>query len=92
MSFAATLAQDLFRAGRLQSVAIDAGPQVQVKRVADLDAFLDRLAEAQPLAPAPGGPPRSAAPARARQNLMTFEPDGARGVAAYINGIKTAAT
>jgi uncharacterized protein (DUF58 family) len=92
MSFAATLAQDLFRAGRLQSTAIDAGPLMPVKRVADLDAFLDRLAEAQPLAPAAGAPPPAAAPERARQNLMTFEPDGARGVASYVNGIKTAAT
>ncbi len=92
MSFVATLAQDLFRAGRLQSAAIDGGPQVAVKRVADLDAFLDRLAEAQPLAPAPGGPPAAVAPERARQNLMTFEPDGARGVCAHVNGIKVAAT
>jgi len=25
-----------------------------------------------------------------RQGLMTFAPDGARGVAAYVDGIKTA--
>ena len=52
MSFAATLAQDLFRPGRLQSTAIDAGRPAPTKRVADLESFLDRLAEAQP-APAP---------------------------------------
>jgi uncharacterized protein (DUF58 family) len=92
MSFAATLAQDLFRAGRLQSAAIDAGPQVPVKRVADLEAFLDRLAEAKPLARDPGRPAPPQGPERPRPNLMTFEPDGARGVAAYVNGIKTAAT
>ena len=39
----------------------------------------------------PPGPARRA-PERPRPNLMTFEPDGARGVAAYVNGIKTAAT
>ncbi len=97
MSFVATLAQDLFRAGRLQSAAIDAGPQMPVKRVADLDSFLDRLAGAQPLAPPagaapPAGPERPHPNLSPRPNLMTFEPDGARGVAAFVNGTKTAAT
>jgi len=90
MSFAATLAQDLFCAGRLQSAAIDSGPQAPMRRMADLESFLDRLAEARP-APAPQG---GAAPgsARARPNILTFEPDGPRGVAAFINGSKTAST
>jgi uncharacterized protein (DUF58 family) len=92
ISFAATLAQDLFRAGRLHSVAIDAGAQVAMKRVADLDSFLDRLAEVMPLPAAPGGPGPAPGPARPRPNLMTFEPEGTRGVSAFINGIKTAAT
>jgi uncharacterized protein (DUF58 family) len=91
MSFVATLAQDLFRAGRLQSAAIDAGAQAPMKRVADLDSFLDRLAEAQPLAQAPGTDAGPARLGRPYTNLMTFEPEGARGVAAYVNGTKTAA-
>lgn len=91
MSFAATLAQDLFRAGRLRSTAIDGGRQIPAKRVADLDSFLDRLAEAHPL-PAPPAPPAAAqAPGRPRYNLLIFEPDGPRGVAAFANGIKIAA-
>jgi uncharacterized protein (DUF58 family) len=88
MSFAATLAQDLFCAGRLQSAGIDSGPQLPMRRVADLESFLDRLAEARPL-PAREG---EGAPARARINVLTFEPDGPRGVAAFTNGIKTAST
>ena len=92
MSLVATLAQDLFRAGRLHAAAIDGGPLVPVKRVADLDAFLDRLAEARPLDPQLGALPPQPGPERTRPNLMTFEPDGARGVAAFVNGIKTAAT
>ncbi len=92
MSFAATLAQDLFRAGRLRSAAIDAGRPFATRRIADLDSLLDRLAEAQPLeaaAPAPGAAPESG---HARSNVITFEPDGARGVAAFIHGNKIAAT
>lgn len=92
MSLVATLAQDLFRAGRLQSTAIDAGPQVPTKRIADLDTFLDRLAEARPLEASAGGAAPAPIPVRARVNLMTFEPDGSRGVAAFINGNRTAAT
>ena len=87
LSFAATLAQDLFRAGRLLATALDGAPPVPTKRVADLDSFLDKLAEAKPLA---GDLPPGAG--RARFNVMTFEPDGPRGVAAFINGTKTAAT
>jgi uncharacterized protein (DUF58 family) len=87
LSFAATLAQDLFRAGRLLATALDGAPPVPTKRVADLDSFLDKLAEAKPL---PGDAPTGAG--RARFNVLTFEPDGPRGVAAFINGTKTAAT
>jgi len=91
MSFAATLAQDLFRAGRLQAATVGALPMAPMRRVADLESFLDRLAEAQPLpaAQAVAAP----APGTGRQgNLLTFEPEGTRGVAAFINGAKTAAT
>ena len=87
LSLAATLAQDLFRAGRLQATALDGGPPVATKRLADLESFLDRLAEAEvsPGAAVPGQ-------AQPRQNVMVFEPEGSRGVAAHINGVKTAAT
>ena len=87
VSLAATLAQDLFRAGRLQATAVDAGQPVATKRLADLESFLDRLAEVRtsPGAAVPGH-------AQARHNVMVFEPEGSLGVAAYINGVKTAAT
>jgi uncharacterized protein (DUF58 family) len=91
LSFAATLAQDLFRAARLQSTAVDSGAQIPAKRVADLESFLDRLAEVAPLRAA-GEREKPAPQGRARFNLLTFEPDGTRGVAAFINGTKTAAT
>jgi hypothetical protein len=86
VSFCATLAEDLFRAGRLTDVAIDAAPPVAVRRLRDLEDFLDHLAVVEP---------RGAASASgewlvAKQNVLTFAPDGARGVAAYVNGNKAA--
>jgi uncharacterized protein (DUF58 family) len=87
--FAATLAEDLFRAGRLVSVAVDAGPTRLVRRGVDLEHFLDEVAQ---LAPSAALYPDRATPGcgRERGNVMTFVPEGARGVAAYVDGIKTA--
>jgi uncharacterized protein (DUF58 family) len=92
MSFAATLAQDLFRAGRLQAASVDAQPMAAMRRVADLESFLDRLAEATPLPTPKDGAILAPGPGRRNANLLTFEPEGTRGVAAFINGTKTAAT
>jgi len=92
MSFAATLAQDLFRGGRLQSAAVDEGPSAPIRRVADLESFLDRLAEAHPRPAAPRPAAAAAEAGRPRSNVLTFEPDGLRGVAAYLNGNKAAST
>ncbi len=82
ISFVASLAEDLFRAGRLLSVAIDAEPPRNVRRVHDLELLLDRLAVAQPN---PEIGPTDAPPA-GKHNLMTFAPDGARGVVALVDG------
>jgi uncharacterized protein (DUF58 family) len=82
VSFAATLAEDFFRGGRLQSVAIDANPPFVVRRVHDLEMFLDQLALVRPSdhALTPAGE------RVAKQNVLTFAPEGARGVAAYVDG------
>jgi uncharacterized protein (DUF58 family) len=91
LGFAATLALDLFHAGRLQAAAIDRSAPVQMKRVADLESFIDRLSEVTPTpVPADSRAPFSST-GRTRLNLLTFEPEGARGVASYIHGTKTAA-
>lgn len=87
INFTATLAEDLFRAGRLRSVAIDAGAPVPVRRVHDLELLLDRLAVMNPVAEA--RPPEDYQVTK--QNVMTFVPDGARGVAAIVDG-QTAAS
>jgi uncharacterized protein (DUF58 family) len=88
VSFCATLAEDLFRAGRLMVVAIDDEPPAPVRRVPDLEAFLDKLAVLQPraTATAPGGWQVE------KLNVMTFAPDGAHGVAAFVDGKKASST
>ena len=87
VGFAATLAEDLFRAGRLFGTAIDAEPPVAVRRVHDLEAFLDRLATIAPAEEAAG---RAEEMTMAKRSVMTFGPEGARGVAAYVDGQKMA--
>jgi uncharacterized protein (DUF58 family) len=98
VSFAATLAEDLFRAGRLEAVALNYEPSSQVRRVRDLELFLDQLAVVQPVEAAytgsrPPYPVNAATDRRAllsRKNLLTFAPDGARGIVAYVDGQKMA--
>ncbi|MBI3885450.1 MAG: DUF58 domain-containing protein [Opitutae bacterium] len=103
-SFAGTLAEDYFAAGRLRAVVVNGGPLIETRSIRDLEAFLDQLAVIEPgegRANRPGEPlserlsgdaspylPK-ASPV-SNQNLLTFAPDGARGVAAYVDGIKTA--
>ena len=84
--FAATLAEDLFRMGRLMTAAVDAEAPMSIRRVHDLELWLDRLAVAQPVA----DPAGAGAVGPARKNMMTFAPDGARGVAAFVGGEKAA--
>jgi uncharacterized protein (DUF58 family) len=89
--FAATLAEDLFRAGRLDWVAINAEPPSPVRRVADLESFLDRVALVAPMnegEPASWG--EKVVLKLKRKNVLTFSPEGARGVAAYVDGSKAA--
>ena len=97
VSFCATLAEDLFRTGRLTGVALDTEPPAPVRRLRDLESFLDRLAVVEPRALAAkagsdSNHPFAAATSTevARWNVLTFTPDGARGVAAYVNGNKAA--
>ena len=91
VSFCATLAEDLFRTGHLTAAAIDDEVPVPIRRVSDLEALLDRLAVVQLRVDAESRAANPANPdARAKRNVLTFAPDGARGVAAYVDGEKTA--
>lgn len=85
LSLAATLAEDLFRAGSLRAVAIDAEPWQVTRQGRDLSGWLDRLAVLQP-----GAEAAHAAAARNPRNLMTLRPDGSAGVVALIDGEKAA--
>jgi uncharacterized protein (DUF58 family) len=87
-SLVATMAEDLFRAGRLVSVAIDDEAPLPVRRMHDLERFLDRLALVKPAAQSYQSP--TGAPSVRRANVLTFAPDGARGVLAYVDGEKAA--
>ncbi|MDB6166179.1 MAG: hypothetical protein JWQ83_1319 [Lacunisphaera sp.] len=95
-SFAATMAEDLFATGRLQGVRVNGGPWLDTRRLRDLEAFLDQLALVKPIGNGDGAPlPREdaqrgeGAPSPANKNsrnTITFAPDGARGVTAYVDG------
>jgi len=76
---AGTLAEDLFRIGRLDSVAVDAEMPLLVRRLRDVETWLDRLAVLEP-----GPAARRRAGPRVRGALVTFEPDGERGVCARL--------
>ena len=106
VGFCATLAEDLFRAGHLVAAALDDEPPVPVRRVRDLETLLDRLAVVSPrkqteetaqrgsavvpLSGTTAAKEGAPAPTSKRKNVLTFAPDGARGVAAYVDGEKTA--
>ncbi len=97
-SFVVTLAEDLFTSGRLGTVSVDLDPPQSIRGLRELEGFFDRLACLTPREPA-GRPYTSSfgadAPAHARtasapRLTLTFAPDGARGVAAYVDGQKAA--
>ncbi len=84
VSMAAMLSEDLFRAGRLLSVAIDAEAAQPVRGMRDLESWLTRLALLEPsTAPAPAEPTSS-------RHRLTFVPDGPRGVSAMVGAQRVA--
>lgn len=84
---AATLAEELFHAGRLHSVMLDDDAPRPIRHLRDLEAFLDALAwcerqaPSETIAPLPGH----------HRNVITFKPEGSSGVRALFDG-KPAAT
>lgn len=89
VGFAATLAEDLFKAGRLRAVALGEELPGAVRRIADLEAWLDRLAVADRSGNASAGGHSQETNRTDRRTLQVL-PDGPAGVAAYLNGRKTA--
>jgi len=87
-SFAATLAEDFFKQGKLEAVAFGGEPAAPVRTVRDLEVFLDRLSLLQP-----EKDEQALAVARpAKRNILTFAPEGSRGIVAYVDGEKAATT
>jgi uncharacterized protein (DUF58 family) len=91
LSLAATLAEDLFQMERLQALVIDNEPPLPVRRMRDVETFLDRLALLEPKAIEATAVLPVGAHGEARRRVMVLEPQGSRGVAAMIDG-KLAAT
>jgi uncharacterized protein (DUF58 family) len=87
VSLAATLAEDLFRNGRLLAAAVNDEAPLPIRKLRDLELFLDRLAVVEPV---PSAAAAGSDAASRRRNLLTFQPEGPRGVGAFIDGIKAA--
>lgn len=84
-SFVGTLAEDLYASGRLRGITINGGPLLETRRLRDLEAVLDELARLQPVAADVDG-----VPTKTTKNLITFAPEGARGITAHVDGRQTA--
>jgi uncharacterized protein (DUF58 family) len=96
-SFAATMAEDLFATGRLRGISVNGGPLLETRRIRDLEALLDEMARLQVVGGVPpprgnaGTPGEVAHPTKHQStNVITFAPEGARGVAAYVDGNQAA--
>lgn len=90
VSLAATLGEDLFRMGRLMAVAVNGDPMRPVRKLRDLELFLDRLALLEPMSGEGVAGRAGGETGRGRRNLMTFAPEGARGVNAFVDGNQAA--
>jgi uncharacterized protein (DUF58 family) len=88
LSLAGTFTEDLFKADKLTSVAIDNSAPMPIRRVRDVEAWLDQLALLDRTTQATQGREFSTTQ---RTNLITLSPDGPRGVAAWVKGQRLAA-
>jgi len=85
-SFVGTLGEDLYAGGRLRGITVNGGPLLETRRIRDLEAVLDELARLQPVAE----PGTASGDWGAAKNVITFAPEGARGVIAHVDGRQTA--
>ena len=75
---------------RLTGAAVNAEDPLVIRRVRDLESFLDRLAVLELPRETQPSPAKTDRVTRTRRNVIAFAPEGAHGVAAYIDGEKTA--
>jgi len=92
--FAATLAEDLFHEGQLQTLALNSEPPVRVRQRRDLAGWLDRLAvvKFKPTEAKSDTGVSSVGASSSGRNVLTFAPEGGLGVVAWINGQRAAST
>lgn len=83
-SFAASLAEDLFRMGKLERCSIKGIAVIKIKRVVDLESFFDELARLQ-IDQSTKSVNENGLP-----NSIVFSPIEAGSVGAFINGSKIA--
>lgn len=83
IALAATLAEDLFKQGRLRAVAIGCEVPRPTRRLRDVEWYLDQLALATPTSTAGLRPASSV---KSQYRLLDIQPDGARGVVALLDG------
>ena len=84
-TYASKMAEDLFSTGRLQGVLINGSPVSETRKVRDVEAFLDDLARLEPVGKEAILPSNGSL-----KNVITFAPEGARGITAYVDGRQTA--
>jgi hypothetical protein len=82
------MAEDLFAADRLRGVVLADGTWLETRRLREVEAWMDHLARLRPGAIQQAGSKEQGA--RTIRNVITFAPDGTRGVAAYVEGSKIA--
>jgi uncharacterized protein (DUF58 family) len=85
-SAACALAEDLFQAGRLQTVRVGSGDSISVRGLREMHDFYDQLAKLE--APLPASVLR-AVPEIERRNSISFKPCGESGVTIHVNGAQT---
>ncbi len=81
-SFAASLAEDLFLEGKLDSCYIVGGPSIRIQRVSDLEAYFDGLSELVPCELESGYQEIGGS------NRISFQPVSGGSVGAYVNEIQ----
>jgi uncharacterized protein (DUF58 family) len=89
-SLAASLAADLFAQGKLRAASVGEQPLMPVRRLVELERFFDGLALAAPARARSPAFSRTSGPPLHRKNLVTFAPDGPRGVCAFLDGERAA--
>lgn len=83
-SLAASLAEDLFLEGKLDSCAIVGASTIKIQRVSDLECFFDALSELEPLDKS------GLSGERRNGNRIVLQPLESRSVGAFVNGVLVA--